>query len=134
MTELKIIGSIRETADFRLMVPENWEFVDFGISGLQAYNSMGTYIVSLKKEGFNMTEQDEAVLMASFVENNKGSHPVRVEFKGLNWLKTAYYSSGMHQTLYTAVKEGRKVSIVLSGPDHENNDSIQAIMGSVEIL
>lgn len=81
-----------------------------------------------------MTEQDEAVLIASMSEKYKGTPVERVEFKGLNWFKTTFNASGFHQSLFTAIKDGQKISIQLAGPDHETNEIIQAVFDSVEIL
>jgi hypothetical protein len=50
-----------------------------------------------------MTEQDEAVLIASMSEKYKGTPVERVEFKGLNWFKTTFNASGFHQSLFTAI-------------------------------
>jgi|WetSurMetagenome_2_1015567.scaffolds.fasta_scaffold118499_2 hypothetical protein len=130
----KIKGTIKETADFRLLIPKKWEFVDFSNGCLQTYNSFGSYVVSLKKEGINMTEKDVEVVFAGFVQTYKGSGPDPVEFKGLKGFKSIYDFSGMHQSMYVAYYKGQRIEITLSGVDHETNEIIQAVFDSVEIL
>ncbi len=98
-----IEGEIKGNSAFNLLVPVRWEFADFGNDAIQVYNMMGTYMASLKKDGLNMTEQDEAVLIASMSEKYKGTPVERVEFKGLNWFKTTFNASGFHQSLFTAI-------------------------------
>ncbi|PKP01885.1 MAG: hypothetical protein CVU11_13880 [Bacteroidetes bacterium HGW-Bacteroidetes-6] len=129
-----IEGKIRGNSAFNLLVPTRWEFADFGNNAIQVCNIMGSFMVSLKKNGLNTTEQDEAALIALMSEKYNGTQVERVEFKGINWFKIVFDASGFHQSLFTAIKDGRKISIQLAGPDHESNEIIQAIFNSIEIL
>lgn len=129
----KIQGSIKGNVAFQLLVPDGWQFTDFGNDSLQVYNMMGTLMVSLKRDGYNMTEQDEEKLIAGFAAQYKGSTPEKVSFKGMNWNKTVY-DYGMHQSLFTCIRDGRKISLQLAGTDHENNEIIQAVVDSIEFL
>lgn len=126
-------GALKETADFKLMVPDGWEFSDFGNGAVQTYNKSGSYMVELKKAGNNMTEKDVESGLASIAKQYSGTDPEKVDMLGLTFYKTTFDRSSTHQTLYTALKDGAKISINLVGADHETEPTIQGVFKSIEL-
>ncbi len=126
-------GTVKETADFKIMVPEGWEFSDFGNGAVQTYNKSGSYMVELKKAGLNMSEADVEKGVAGIAKQYKGSGPEKVEMLGLTFFKTTFERSSKHATLYAALKDGKKVSITLFGANHETEATMQAVLKSIEL-
>ncbi len=124
---------IQETDNFKFLVPDTWQFIVYENGAVQIFNRMATYMVELKKEGYNMTDADWKSSMKIFVEQFKGSDPVVVEMLGFQFLKTTFDYSGTHQSLYTALLGGEKISVGIMGPEHETDEKIQAIRKSIEI-
>jgi hypothetical protein len=126
-------GTVKESADFSLLVPEGWEFSDFGNGTVQTYNSSGSYMVELKKAGSNMTEKDAESGVANLASQNKGTGPEKVEMLGLTFYKTVFDKSSMHMSYYAGIKDGVKISINLVGKDHETDPAIQAVFTSIAL-
>lgn len=126
-------GTIKETADFKIMTPDGWEFSDFGNGTVQTYNKSGSYMVELKKAGSNMSEADVESGVANIAKQYKGTGPDKVEMLGLTFYRTTFDRSSMHATLYAALKDGTKISITLFGADHETDATMQAVLKSIEI-
>jgi hypothetical protein len=126
-------GTVKETANFKILVPNGWEFSDFGNGKLQTYNKMGTFMVELSIGGDNMTEADIKGQVATFVKDNKGSGPDKVTMFGLSFDKTTYDKSSMHMSYYWALKNGKKINISLLGPAHETDATIQDVLKSIQI-
>lgn len=133
MVEDGISEYMKETNDFRIMVPLGWEFIDFGSSGLQVYHSDGGLLLAIKREGYNMTQEDEDVLMQSFTKRYNGSGPELIEFADHLWQKTTFDYFGTHQSLHTCIVDGAKISIQLSGHGHETHEELQMIFNSIKI-
>ncbi|MFH0783063.1 MAG: hypothetical protein V2B20_14095 [Pseudomonadota bacterium] len=126
-------GTVKETANFKILVPNGWEFSDFGNGKLQTYNKMGTFMVELSIGGDNMTEADIKNQVETFVKDNKGSGPEKVTMFGLSFDKTTYDKSSMHMSYYWALKNGKKINISLLGPGHETDATIQEVLKSIQI-
>src|SRR5690554_5002474 len=73
---------IQETDNFKFLVPDTWQFIVYENGTVQIYNRMATYMVELKKEGYNLNDADWKSSMKIFVEQYKGSDPVVVEMLG----------------------------------------------------
>ncbi|MBU1568174.1 MAG: hypothetical protein KJ630_21440 [Proteobacteria bacterium] len=126
-------GTVKETANFKILVPNGWEFSDFGNGKLQTYNKMGSFMVELSIGGNNMTEADIKSQVATFVKNNKGNGPDKVTMFGLSFDKTTYDKSSMHMSYFWALKDGKKITISLLGPSHETDTTIQEVLKSIQI-
>lgn len=126
-------GTVKETADFKILVPNGWEFSDFKNGKLQTYNKMGTFMVELSIGGDNMTEAHIKGQIATFVKDNKGSGPDKVTIAGLSFDKTTYDKGSQHMSYYWALKNGKKINISLLGPGHETDPNIQEVLKSIQI-
>ncbi|EIC23002.1 hypothetical protein [Thiorhodovibrio frisius] len=126
-------GTMKETADFSIMVPDGWKFSDFNNGTIQTYNGAGTYMVQIEKAGMNMTEQNLLDSMAGLVKRYEGTEPEKVEMQGLTFYKTTYEANGRSQSQYSALKDGSKITISLMGKDHQNDPKIQSVMESIVI-
>ena len=126
-------GTMKETAEFKIMVPDGWQFSDFKNGTLQTYNRSGSYMVQVKKAGMNMNEADVQRNVASMAKRYKGTGPEKVEMLGLVFYKTVFTAGSSHQSLYSALKGGAAISIAMSGKDHETDPTIQAVFKSIVI-
>lgn len=126
-------GTMKETAEFKVLVPDGWEFADFKNGALQTYNRSGSYAVQVKRAGMNMTEANVQSNVASMAKRYKGTGPDKVQMFGLTFYKTTYKFGSSSQTLYSAFKDGTMISITLVGKDHETDSNIQAVLKSIVI-
>lgn len=126
-------GIVKESADFKILVPEGWEFQDFGNGTVQTYNKSGTFLVQLQKAGMNMTEKDVESSLESLRKQYNGTPMKKMDMLGLSFYTTTFVAAGRSQTFYNALKDGKKISIGLSGPDHEKDPTIQAVFKSVAL-
>jgi hypothetical protein len=135
-TEMKtdaaaVPGTIKETAVFKMLVPDGWDHSVFNDGTIQAYNKSGTFMVEAKKAGMNMTEKDVETLLASMAKQYNGTPLETVEFLGMKFFKTSYTAFSKQQTMYNGLKDGAKISITLMGPDHLKDPTIQAVFQSI---
>lgn len=131
VSQAAVPGTVKETANFKILVPTGWEFSDFGNGALQTYNKMGSFMVELKIAGENMTDVKSNV--DNFVTQYKGSGPDKVEMLGLSFFKTTYDKGSQHMSYYAALKNGKMISISLLGPAHETDATIQDVLKSIQI-
>jgi len=115
------------------MVPNGWQFSDFKNGALQTYNKMGSYMVEVKKAGKNMSESDVQNTVAALAKKYKGTGPEKVKMLGLVFYKTTFNVASTHQSLYSALRNGAKISIAMMGKDHETNATMQAVFKSIVI-
>jgi hypothetical protein len=133
LVQAAVQGAVKESDNFKILVPNGWEFSDFKNGAVQTYNKMGTFMVEVKIAGTNMTEADVKSGVDTFVKQYKGSGPDKVEMFGLSFLKTTFDKSSQHMSYYAAIKGGKQVSIQLLGPAHETDANIQAVLKSIQI-
>jgi hypothetical protein len=131
--QAKVPGTVKESANFKILVPEGWEFMAFSDGTVQTYNKSMTYMVEAKKAGYNMTEKDVELLIGNLAKQYNGTPVEKVEMLGLSFFKTTYTANSSRQTMYNALKDGAKISITLMGPDHEKDATIQAVFKSVAL-
>jgi len=126
-------GTVEETENFSFLVPEGWQFMVFESGAVQIYNRTATYMVELKKEGYNMTDADLAMVNELFVKQYEGTPLEEVEMLGLKFYKTTFEFGGRQQSLYTALKDGVKISIGMMGEEHATEPTIQAVFQSITL-
>jgi hypothetical protein len=126
-----IPGTVKESAAFKILVPEGWEFSTFNDGTVQTYDKSGTYMVEAKKGGMNMTEKDVEMVIGTLAKQYNGTPLETVEMLGLKFYKTSYEAFSKKQTMYNALKGGQKISIALMGPEHQTDPKIQAVLKSI---
>jgi len=126
-------GTVEETEDFSFLVPEGWQCTVFASGTVQIHNRMGSYMVELKKEGYNMTDEDLDMVNQLFVKQYEGTPLEEVEMLGLKFYQTTFEFGGRQQSLYTALKEGIKISIGMMGEEHATEPTIQAVLQSITL-
>ena len=94
---------------------------------------MGSYMLELRKEGYNNTDADLAMINEIFLNQYDGTPWEEVEMLGLKFFKTTFEYGGKQQSLYNALKEGVKISIGMMGEDHDTEPTIQAVFKSIVI-
>jgi hypothetical protein len=132
-TKPSVPGTVKESAHFKILMPEKWQSSSFADGTIQVYNAAMTSMVEVKKAGYNMTEKDVEVLIGNLAKQYNGTPVEKVQVLGLTFYKTTYNAGSSHQTMYNALKGGAKISITLMGPDHEKDPTIQAVFASIEI-
>jgi hypothetical protein len=126
-------GEMKGSAVFTMLVPDGWEFAEFPSGTIQAWTPSRSYAVEVKIEGSNMNEKDVEWALEQMRERYDGTPLVKEEHFGRTFLKTTYDFQSMHQSRYSGLKDGKKISITLSGPDHESDATVQAMFGSIVI-
>ncbi|MBE0642674.1 MAG: hypothetical protein IH600_01180 [Bacteroidetes bacterium] len=129
----QVPGTLTETPEFTILVPEGWEASDFGGGAFQTYNKSGSYMVEVRKAGVNMTEKDVESTLQALVTQYKGTPIKTVDMKGMKYFTSTYEANGRHQTMYNGLKGGAKISISLVGPDHETDPTIQGVLSSIVV-
>jgi hypothetical protein len=126
-------GEMKEGEFCRILVPAGWEFADFGKKTVQTYNRSGTFMVQVQMDGFNQTEGNVESSLESMRARQNGTPLEKVDLKGMSFWTTTFETGGRSQTFYNTLKDGRTLSIALSGPDHQNDPTIRAVFDSIEI-
>ncbi len=123
-------GERYETDTVSMIVADGWDVMDID-GGLQAYK--GSEAVEVWVRGSGLSESDAESAMTRMMEQYDGTDVATLDAFGLTFYTTFYNFSGMEQTRLSAVKDGTRIEIGLTGPDHTNNDIIMGMLDSIVI-
>lgn len=132
--EATVAGKMMDGPGFRMLIPEGWEHNLFEAGGsLQAYTRDMKYAVRVSRSGYNMSQADIQTNLESILKVHKGTPIKTMEMLGLNFIYSTYDANGQYQTMYLALKDGQSIGIVLLGPEHQTDPTVQAVFKSVEL-
>lgn len=128
-----IEGATYSVPSFSLVVPKGWEQMktDKGTDvGVQIYKGMD--IVQVGVAGLNMSNTEAQKQTERTAKQYKGTTPEKVQMFGREFWKTTYTAASTYQTSYLSMKDGKMISVKLAGKDHDKNETIKAILGTLK--
>lgn len=99
--------------------------------GVQAYK--GNNFIEIHVRGFNNTEVDAETSIKILAKNFEGTEPEKINLLGQVFYHSYIQAQGISQDVYLSVKDGRKISITLSGKDHEKDEDLKVMFGSIKL-
>ena len=132
VAESMIKGETYENSKFSITVPEGWVI---------AYKTESSVWLNTKDEVFgiiveisrnNVTEAEIKAEVEELIKSKNGTPLEEVTMLGVKFFITSVVDGSLDQTAYLGVRNGERVSIVLAGKDHKNNDEMKAMMESIK--
>lgn len=124
-----IEGSTFDAQGFTIVVPKGWESVKID-GGVQMYK--GSHIVQIYIRGYNMTAGEDKGQTESNSKRYNGTQPEQIDIFGMKFWKTTYTAASVYQTSYLSMKNGQLVSVQIAGADHETNETIKGMLGTLK--
>jgi len=123
-------GKYFETDFFTMFIADG--YTEMAINGgVQAYK--GNNFIEIHVRGLNQTEADMEASINILAKNYEGSAPDKVDLFGLQFHHSSILAQGTPQDVYLAVKDGKKISITLSGKDHEKDENLKVMFESIKL-
>lgn len=129
-TNKLIKGKYFETEFFTVFIADGYSEMPIH-GGVQAYK--GNNFIEMNVRGLNQTEADIEASINILAKNYEGSVPEKVEMFGLSFLHSSILAQGTPQDVYLAVKDGKKISITLSGMDHDKDEDLKVMFESIKL-
>jgi hypothetical protein len=132
LAESTIKGEIYENSKFSITVPDGW---------IISYKTDNSVWLNTKDEVFGMiieisrndvTEADIKSEVEELIKSKNGTPLEESMMLGIKFFDTSVIDGSLDQTAYIGVRNGERVSIVLAGKDHKNNDEMKAMMESIK--
>lgn len=99
--------------------------------GVQAYK--GNNFIEIHVRGLYQTEADIEASINILAKNYEGSSPKKIEMFGHVFHHSHILAQGIPQDIYLAVKDGKKISITLSGRDHKKDEDLKVMFQSIKL-
>lgn len=99
--------------------------------GVQVYK--GNKFIEVHFRGYNQVQKDAEAGINILAKNYEGSVPHIVEMLGLNFYHSAIVIQGTSRDVYLAVKNGRMISITLSGQGNSPDNDLKAMFDSINL-
>jgi hypothetical protein len=125
-------GKIWENEKFSVLVPDGWETKDMegGIQIQLLANNPFVMVIEITRN--NVTEAEIKAELEEIVKSQNASPIEEVTMLGVKFFKTTLITETLDQTVYTGVRNGEKVAILLGGKDHKNNEEMKAMLESIK--
>ncbi len=125
----EIRGKYCETEFFTMFIPDG--FTEMAINGgIQAFK--GLNFIEIHVRGLNQNEADVIASINILAKNYEGSAPDKLDILGLSFHHSSIVAQGVPQDVFLAVKDGKKVSITLSGKNHDKDENLKAMFDSIK--
>ena len=123
-------GRYFETEYFTMFLADG--YTEMAVNGgVQAYK--GNNFIEIHVRGLNQTEADIEASINILAKNYEGSAPEKVELFGQVFHHSYILAQGIPQDVYLAVKDGKKISITLSGKDHDKDEDLKVMFQSIKL-
>ena len=124
----EIKGSKFENEFFSITVANGYTKMNIE-GGVQVYK--GYDIIEVSFRGTNMSENEAEIGANSLAKNYKGTTPVKTQLHGLWFYKTTIEVNNATQTVWLAIKNGKKINISITGKNHETNADLQGMFKTI---
>lgn len=122
-------GKYFDTEFFTMFIAEG--YTEMAINGgVQAYK--GNNFIEIHVRGLNQTEADIEASINILAKNYEGSAPEKVDLFSQVFHHSFILAQGTPQDVYLAVKDGKKISITLSGKDHDKDEELKVMFESIK--
>jgi len=123
-------GKYYDTEFFTMFIAKG--YAEMAINGgVQAYK--GNNFIEIHVRGLNQTEADIEASINILAKNYEGTAPERVDLFGQVFHHSYILAQGTPQHVYLAVKDGKKISITLSGKDHDKDEDLKIMFESIKL-
>ena len=123
-------GKYFEADFFSMFIAEGYTEMEIN-GGVQAYK--GNNFIEIHIRGLNQTNADIEASIHILAKNFEGTAPDKVNMFGQTFYHSSIIAQGTSQDVYLAVKNGRKISITLSGKDHEKDENLKVMIESIKL-
>jgi hypothetical protein len=132
VAESIVKGEIYENSKFSIPVPDGW---------IITYKTENSVWLNTKDEVFgmiieisrnNVTEAEIKSEVETLIKSKNGTPLEEVTILGIKFFKTSVLDGSLDQSAFVGVRNGERVSIVLAGKDHKNNNEMKAMMESIK--
>lgn len=124
-----IEGRTFDAQGFTIVVPKGWQSMKID-GGVQMYKDND--IVQIYIRGFNMTAGEDKIQTERNARQYNGTQPEQIDIFGMKFWKTTYTAASVYQTSYLSMKNGQLVSVQIAGNNHETNETIKGILGTLK--
>ncbi len=125
----EIKGKYCETEFFTMFIADG--YTEMAISGgIQAYK--GLNFIEIHVRGLNQNEADVVASINILAKNYEGSAPDKVDILGLSFYHSSIKAQGVPQDVFLAIKNGKKVSITISGENHDKDKNLKVMFDSIK--
>ncbi len=125
-----IDGERHETETVSMIIADGWDVMDIS-GGLQAYK--GNSAVEVWVRGSGLSDDDARAAMESMADSYDGTDVVELENLGLTFYSTTFEFGGSEQTKMSAVKDGARIEIGVTGPGYQDDPEIIGMLDSIII-
>lgn len=123
-------GRYFETEYFTMFLADG--YTEMAVNGgVQAYK--GNNFIEIHVRGLNQTEADIEASIKILAKNYEGSDPEKTQLSGLSFLHSSIIAQGIPQDVYLAIMDGKKISITLSGKEHEKDEDLKVMFQSIKL-
>lgn len=123
-------GKYFETEYFTMFISDTYTGLPVN-SGIQAFK--GDKFIEMHVRGNNQTEADIEASINILSKNYEGTTPEKLDIFGISFLHCSIVAQGIPQDVYLAVKNGKKISITLSGQEHDKDEDLKIMFGSIKL-
>jgi len=125
-------GEVYENSKFSITVPAGW---------IKSYETESSVWLNTEDEVFgivveisrnNVTEADIKAEVEELIKSKNGTPLKEATMLGIKFFTTSVIDGTLDQTAYIGVRNGERVSIILAGKDHKNNNEMKAILESIK--
>jgi hypothetical protein len=124
----EIKGSKFENEFFSIIVASGYTKMNID-GGIQIYK--GYDIIEVSFRGTNMAENEAEIGANSLAKSYKGTTPEKTQLLGLWFYKTTIEINNTTQTVWLAIKNGKKINISITGKNHETNADLQGMFKTI---
>jgi hypothetical protein len=130
--ESTLKGETYENSKFSITVPAGWviTYKTDNSVWLNTKDEVFGIIVEISRS--NVTEADIKAEVEELIKSKNGTPLEEVTALGLKFFETSVIDGSLDQTAYVGVRNGERVSIILAGKDHKNNNEMKAMMESIK--
>jgi hypothetical protein len=130
--ESMIKGEIYENSKFSITVPDGWVISYKTENSVWLNTKDEVFGLVVEVSGNNVTETAIKAEVEELIKTKNGTPLEEATMLGVKFFKTSVVDGSLDQTAYIGVRNGEKVSIILAGKEHKNNNELKAMMESIK--
>jgi hypothetical protein len=132
VAESIIKGETYENSKFSITVPDGWVISYKTDNSVWLNTKDEVFGLIVEVSGNNVTEAGIKTEVEELIKSKNGTPLEETTVLGIKFFKTSVVDGSLDQTAYVGVRNSEKVSIILAGKEHENNNEMKAMMESIK--
>jgi hypothetical protein len=130
--ESMIKGETYENSKFSITVPDGWVITYKTESSVWMNTKDEVFGIIVEISRNNVNEADIKAEVEELIKSKNGTPLEEVTMLGIKFFTTSVIDGSLDQTAYVGVRNGERVSIVLAGKDHKNNNEMKSMVESIK--